>query len=333
MNLISVIIPVYNVERYVAVCIESVLHQTYDMLEIILIDDGSSDSSLQICRKFAERDERVRVYHTENRGVSAARNLGIDLAQGDFVVFVDADDVIEKDMLGCMLGAYEKDRIVIGRYDTFEVDVPKDDRDMVLKVYRYDKDQFWELCEQKVIFSPCNKLYTREMLGKSVRFEEKMSMGEDIMFNLVCFKYISGFQFLDKVVYHYRCCNDQGSLGHKYREDAWEIQIRLYSELKRYSETEIHMDKARWDVFWWEYFKALQGVLDSEYAHENRKGSPRIVERMKSNEFEEVCGYLYAHKSRYGIQKRLEIVLYKHNQWKLDYWLRILTRKWRMKTF
>ena len=105
--MISVIVPVYNVEPYLRKCLESVLNQTYRDLEILIIDDGSTDNSGQICDEY-KKDERVRVLHTENRGLSAARNLGLDEANGDWIGFVDSDDWIEPDMYEVLLRKAEE---------------------------------------------------------------------------------------------------------------------------------------------------------------------------------------------------------------------------------
>lgn len=93
--MLSVIVPVYNAEEYLRKCIDSILYQTYSDLELLLINDGSTDSSGAVCDEYARRDERVRVIHKENGGVSSTRNLGLDLAQGEWITFVDADDWIE----------------------------------------------------------------------------------------------------------------------------------------------------------------------------------------------------------------------------------------------
>ena len=95
-ELISVIVPVYNVEKYLNRCVESIMNQTYKNLQIILIDDGSNDRSGKICDEYAEKDKRIEVIHKENAGVSAARNKGLDKAKGEWITFVDADDWIEK---------------------------------------------------------------------------------------------------------------------------------------------------------------------------------------------------------------------------------------------
>ena len=98
-SLISIIIPIYNIEQYLNVCIESVVQQTYSNLEILLIDDGSNDSSGYICEEWAKRDQRITVFHQENGGLSAARNRGIQESQGSYIVFIDGDDYVSYDMI------------------------------------------------------------------------------------------------------------------------------------------------------------------------------------------------------------------------------------------
>ncbi len=106
--MISVIVPVYNVEPYLPGCLDSILSQTYRDLEILLIDDGSTDRGGTICDEYAAKDPRIRVFHTENRGLSAARNRGLDEAKGEYVGFVDSDDRIEPDMYEYLLEAAER---------------------------------------------------------------------------------------------------------------------------------------------------------------------------------------------------------------------------------
>ncbi len=106
--MISVIVPVYNVEPYLAGCLDSILSQTYRDLEILLIDDGSTDRGGTICDEYAAKDPRIRVFHTENRGLSAARNRGLDEAKGEYVGFVDSDDRIDPDMFEYLLEAAER---------------------------------------------------------------------------------------------------------------------------------------------------------------------------------------------------------------------------------
>ena len=104
---LSIIIPVFNVEEYLPKCIESVVNQTYDNLEILLINDGSTDNSGVICDNFAHKDERVKVVHKENGGLSAARNLGLSLATGHYIAFLDSDDYIDSEMYETLVDALE----------------------------------------------------------------------------------------------------------------------------------------------------------------------------------------------------------------------------------
>lgn len=108
MELISVIVPVYNTALYLPECVESILAQTYENLELLLIDDGSTDGSGRLCDGFAARDPRVRVIHQRNRGLSAARNAGLDLSRGAYIAFADSDDWMERDMLARLYGTLQQ---------------------------------------------------------------------------------------------------------------------------------------------------------------------------------------------------------------------------------
>lgn len=117
--MISVIIPLYNVEAYLPACLDSVLSQTYADLEIILINDGSTDSSPAICREYAARDGRIRVIHQENQGMSAARNAGIEIVRGEFITFVDSDDYLLEDAIETMVSLqkrYDADISIVSGY-------------------------------------------------------------------------------------------------------------------------------------------------------------------------------------------------------------------------
>lgn len=112
--LISVIVPVYNVERYLNQCIDSILAQTYKDFELILVDDGSKDKSGEICDEYVKKDSRIRVFHKKNGGVSSARNYGIDNAQGTYICFVDSDDWVDETYLEDMLKPGDYDWIIQG---------------------------------------------------------------------------------------------------------------------------------------------------------------------------------------------------------------------------
>lgn len=167
-SMISVIVPVYNVEQFLTRCVDSILAQTYEALEIILVDDGSKDASGKICDELAEKDGRIKVIHKENGGLSSARNTGIDAATGEYLAFVDSDDWIEADSYAYMLGLmkkYDAKLACAGRYDvdgkTGEKALglcPKKEEcisaeEMVGRIF------LWDGCDS----SACDKLYHRSL--------------------------------------------------------------------------------------------------------------------------------------------------------------------------
>ena len=136
---VSVVIPIYNVEKYLRECVDSVLSQTYKELEIILVDDGSPDSCGKICDRYAEKDSRVKVIHKKNGGVSEARNVGLDCAKGKYISFIDPDDWVEKDLLQETLDFSRKTGTDIVCFEVCEVR-----RDKKHVQYRFDGEQVFE---------------------------------------------------------------------------------------------------------------------------------------------------------------------------------------------
>ena len=175
-TLISVIVPVYNVEAFLPRCVDSILAQTYDDLEIILVDDGATDGSGALCDAYAAKDSRITVIHKENGGLSSARNAGLDAAAGEYIAFVDSDDWIEPEMYGHMLslmGKYDAKLVCAGRYDVSEKTgektvglCPKKEEavtaeEMVGRIF------LWDGCDS----SACDKLYHRSLL-ETFRYPE-----------------------------------------------------------------------------------------------------------------------------------------------------------------
>ena len=165
--MISVIVPVYNVEPYLRECLDSIIHQTYRELEIILIDDGATDGSPQICEEYREKDERVRVFHTENRGLAAARNLGVDSARGEWIMFVDADDFVSPDFCAIPLQtALEQDAdLVIFEHKRVGWPIPPKEKERPSGVLA------WPEAVEHGYPAPWNKLYRRELF-RGIRYPE-----------------------------------------------------------------------------------------------------------------------------------------------------------------
>ena len=180
--LISIIVPVYNVEQYLPKCLDSIINQTYKNLEIILIDDGSTDKSGKICDKYKNEDKRIKVIHKINTGVSAARNDGIDIAQGTYITFVDSDDWIEEDYINlatACLTKYQPD-ILINNYKRCNKD---NSNSMNMDpIFFYSQEALFEMVRKKYFnWSPVATFYSTKIC-KSIKFDSNINYGEDLLF-------------------------------------------------------------------------------------------------------------------------------------------------------
>lgn len=198
--LISVIIPVYNVEKYLTECIDSVINQTYKNLEIILVDDGSTDSSGEICDRYETETDNIRVIHQENAGLSEARNKGLEYATGEYITFIDSDDSVSEEMLETLFSAMTETGADVSSCNFT--------RDSALlntgsgKVSFYDaKRAMIELFyDREIVASAVGKIYKKSVL---VAFEPGR-IYEDYLFSVNVFIRSNGVSFVDKALYFYR---------------------------------------------------------------------------------------------------------------------------------
>ena len=208
-ELISVIVPVYNTAQYLCECVDSILSQTHTSLELILVDDGSTDGSADICDKYAEKDTRVRVIHKPNGGVSTARNAGLDICAGDLISFVDADDWLDLRMfekLGRCLNESNADAAMCGFVDyphgrrvekgLFPV-LPSDFAGTVYQMIR----------RNGYFTSPWAKLFRRDLVfweGRPVRFDPTLAYSEDEVWLMEVLRNCKYTAFLPEALYFYR---------------------------------------------------------------------------------------------------------------------------------
>ena len=214
MPLISVIVAVYNIEKYIEKCILSLINQTYTNLEIILVDDGATDSSGQICDSYAKKDERIKVIHRENGGLSAARNTGIESAGGEYISFVDGDDWIDADMYECLVKAAVSfsAELVACRYRCVYPEITVDNSTDRVLVFEGTKmlEKYLEEDENCLIqHAAWNKLYKRELL-LTERFPEG-KWYEDVVFSAKMLANIQTGVYLDSAKYNY-ILQRQGSI-------------------------------------------------------------------------------------------------------------------------
>lgn len=201
---ISVVIPVYNVESYLEECWLSVASQTYNNYEIILIDDGSTDNSGRMCDSYAEDKENVIVIHQENQGLSGARNTGVKHSTGEYITFVDSDDVISDDCLEILTGTLsDNSDIVIAGMCKFFDNIPEKKRDDTSACMLDNATALRELCRQRKLGgSACAKLYKRYLVEK-----HPYPIGElyeDVSTTHILFGEAKGINYTHQVVYYYR---------------------------------------------------------------------------------------------------------------------------------
>lgn len=238
-KMVSIIVPVYNAEENLRHCLNSILKQTYSNLEIILINDGSTDNSGEICDEFAKKDDRMIVIHQNNAGPSIARNNGIDIAKGEFIQFVDADDLLKIDMTERLVNSMKQDiQLVICGYQSVNENhhIIQQFTPHVTGTLQKSEflDSFSSFYKQIIIPSIWNKLYIRELIKfNKINFNEDLKLGEDLLFNLKYFKSCLKINLINDVLYSYKVENDQ-SLSQNYKEDFFNNQCFLEQKVKEF---------------------------------------------------------------------------------------------------
>ena len=273
-KLISVIIPVFNVEKYLQKCIDSVRNQTYRNLEIILIDDGSLDNSGKICDEYVIIDKRIKVVHKKNGGLSSARNAGLDVCQGDFIGFVDGDDYIEPEMYSELLNLeYEKNNYlsITGMID--------EDEDCSYAILKHEKNELTniEYLRELLLFrgdsSVCSKLFPKSILD-GIRFQENR-LNEDVLFILKIIPKILGIQFTNINGYHY--VKHKESITHNFGKAIHDMVLNA-SEIRNFVENNFPMLKSEAECFELHQNIAFLCAVPLNY---NRKNDPMCESTLK----------------------------------------------------
>lgn len=236
---ISVIVPVYNVEKYIDRCMDSILNQTYSNLEIVLVDDGSPDRCPELCDAYKDKDPRVKVIHKRNGGLGLARNTGLESATGEYVTFVDSDDFLDLNMVDklcqtlcendaevayCAYNIYSDNKAIIPQKDD-RVGKVYTGRDVLLGIIGNVPEAVNDMDARMSVWGA---LFKREiLLENKIKFiSEREYICEDLMFDIMLLPLVNRVAFSD--IYGYYYCENEGSLTHKY------IAGRLQKEKKMY---------------------------------------------------------------------------------------------------
>ncbi|TJZ59882.1 glycosyltransferase family 2 protein [Sphingobacterium olei] len=223
---VSIIIPIYKAEEYLPQCIDSILSQTFDDFEVLLIDDGSPDKSGELCDEYAAKDDRIRVFHKENTGVSSSRNLGLSEARGKWVTFIDSDDWINADYLKklmlyaqldiqIVLGGYKKQSLRVQQIFTSGNDLNYSKADIHLF--------FQDFISTYIVRTVWGGLYLSSIIkNKEIYFDETLAIGEDTIFNFIYINAIDGSLTVSKTSnYNWRRVEGAESLSQNLNIEGW----------------------------------------------------------------------------------------------------------------
>ena len=248
-DLISVIVPIYKVEKYLSNCIDSILNQTYKQLEIILIDDESPDRCPEICEEYKKKDARIVVVHKKNEGLGLARNTGLEKATGKYVLFVDSDDFIEKSMIEKLYDSIKKNNSDTSycNYVEYYSDDNCIKKTCCPSILSLNNDEIIKEFLIKMIgnkpeakkdneysMSVWHALYSLEIIKKNkiCFLSEREYISEDILFDILYLNNSKKISFIDDNLYFYRC-NNAGSLTKKISNNEFEKIIKLCNEIEK----------------------------------------------------------------------------------------------------
>jgi len=230
---ISIIVPVYNVEKYLHKCIDSVLAQTLTNFELILVDDGSQDKSGKICDEYFGEDDRIIVIHKKNGGVSSARNTGLDKATGHYICFIDSDDTVDNDYLAVMyrLAAESNADLVICGLKMFSNGKQVDYGSNNIGLYKSEEFAkiFLNLLNSSYLNYVYSKLYKTKLIKNKLYFDQSIDIGEDTIFVLEVLKNIELICISNNKPYNYYL-HGSNTLTQKFRDNKYEVLLSLYKK-------------------------------------------------------------------------------------------------------
>lgn len=262
---ISVIVPIYNVEKYLSCCIDSILAQTYTDFELLLIDDGSSDGSGKICDEYAKKDIRIKVFHKENGGVSSARNVGLDNARGEWVAFVDSDDTLDVDFLRYSLLDIP-DFVDIVFLSWAEKENGKIVYEKVLPDTVYDSGNLHKTFSETDIVSmgvPWGRIYKMSVIQNyNLRFDIDLPISEDRLFFYEYIIHSRGILLRSHIGYFFRVTH-QGLSSKKHSGELCEMRFDKLNKAANLIKTELGLSPREYFPFWLQQMRYVSILINA----------------------------------------------------------------------
>lgn len=288
-DLVSVIVPVYNVEKKLDRCIDSIVKQTYRNIEIILVDDGSIDLSGKICDYYGSQDSRVVVYHQKNCGVSEARNQGLNLATGKYICFIDSDDYVENNYVEKLYDLIMIKDVDLGVCNINYIYSNGLNHEVSIGINIIDfssisRKTFLELNKKYLLYSPYNKIFKSRIIKENqIRFPSNISYGEDLIFNLKYLKYVKMIKYSRGIRYNY-IADTENSLSNKYRKERFENGEILYKELYSFFKLKNMLYKDSEEYLYERIFDDAYNSLCEVVRYENRKEAWKCIGKILNNQ-------------------------------------------------
>lgn len=313
---VSIIVPVYNVEKFIHKCVNSLRNQTYKNIEIILVEDGSPDKSGEICDVFAKEDNRIKVIHKENGGVSSARNLGLKVAKGDYVCFVDSDDWVSEVFVEKLIDGIKNSDLVVS--DFYKITENNEEYQSIgfsneeFSLDSNDKkdlNNIWKLINDGVVW---NKLYKKDLI--TFKFDETLKLSEDYLFNLNYLKNAKNITHKKCGLYFYNLQNEQQVT--KRLKHNLDIDKKIYNLADKCIKERFKNAVIQNWFNGTRLYSYVLCVLDSTKSFKDNKKSLKVL-RESLDMQELISGY-----KGYKIREKLINGLFKMKLYLLIYWLR-----------
>lgn len=275
---ISVIVPVYKAENYLHRCVDSLLAQTFEDFEILLVDDGSPDASGAICDEYAQKDHRIRVFHKENGGVSSARQCGIDHAQGEYTIHADPDDWVDVSMLEELYAkakVEDADMVICDFYEEYkDKQIYRKQQPTALDSDTVLKELFQQLhgsCWNKLVKRACYKEY-------GIEFDQELSFCEDLYFHASLLRNPIRISYLPKAFYHYDQTSNPNSIVSGYSKETYAYDRMLYSKFYHLLKDTDTLHQAKVSLNYMFVYRAFTGnVFTSQEFKERFKSNSQVV--------------------------------------------------------